>query len=597
MLKKIYKIVVSGRLKEISVLVKNKRYKQRSAQEKYKRWRKKREGDIPNEICNRRSCIAFVILVSEDSSLLELEHTLESIYKQSQYKPAGILLVAHNRSKLEEDLREKMERLCKEEGILYSTGIDSVRDYEYHAYIQCGDILAINFLKELEFAIRQKFEFIYSDEDQIIRQSGVRSNPFFKPGWSPDTLLDFNYIGNSFICSRELFLKANCDKKKNSNPNDELLNSKIGCIIWLYDYILRVTEHAAKIKHIPKVLYHSALQDINLQYSRLLQNEFLTSEFRIDPELQKLIYTIKQSHLQRVGKKGTIVESKKSRLGHIQYELPQEVFVSIIILTKDNYDVFVRCVNSILDQTCQIPFEIIVVDNGSDQNSYETYKEYSKLHNLHYFHQKMPFNFSYMCNYGAMHAKGNVLVFLNDDTQVITRNWLSIMCGQAMQDNTALVGAKLLYPEINKIQHCGIINLKGNPAHAFYQMKDETDHYHNLSNAVMNCIAVTGACMMVEKKKFDFLGGWDERFPVAYNDIDFSMRAVKAGYFNVVRNDVVLYHYESVSRGTDFTYRKIRRLAREQRRLYTLNEEFFGKDPFYNPNLNPFSIDYDIDYL
>lgn len=92
MLKKIYKIVVSGRLKEISVLVKNKRYKQRSAQEKYKRWRKKREGDIPNEICNRRSCIAFVILVSEDSSLLELEHTLESIYKQSQYKPAGILL-------------------------------------------------------------------------------------------------------------------------------------------------------------------------------------------------------------------------------------------------------------------------------------------------------------------------------------------------------------------------------------------------------------------------------------------------------------------------------------------------------------------------
>lgn len=262
--------------------------------------------------------------------------------------------------------------------------------------------------------------------------------------------------------------------------------------------------------------------------------------------------------------------------------------ISIIIPSKDNLTVLERCINSIRDKSSYNNYEIIVVDNGSCEavkNKVSTIAD-------RYIYKKMDFNFSKMCNMGAENATGDFFLFLNDDTQVISHDWLEKMLGIALQKQTGAVGCMLLYPQSDKIQHCGVINIKNGPIHPFIG-KEPGNLYFGRDKYNYNCCAVTGACLMVDKNKFF---GFDEELRVAYNDIDLCFDLVERGYFNVCVPQARLYHYESVSRGNDRTdENKLKRLFSERQRLYDKHKELAFGDRFYNRNLTGCRADFSLE--
>lgn len=258
--------------------------------------------------------------------------------------------------------------------------------------------------------------------------------------------------------------------------------------------------------------------------------------------------------------------------------------ISIIIPSKDNYTSLKRCIDSIRNKSRYSNYEIIVVDNGSAEP--EKYKGLADK----YIYEKCDFNFSKMCNIGVENAEGSYILFLNDDTQVISENWLEVMAGYAEENNIGAVGAKLYYPDSDIIQHCGVINIMAGPVHYLIGMRDKEDIYFGRNRYNYNVSAVTAACMMVKRNK---LIAFDENFRVAYNDIDLCLELIKRGYNNIVLNNVKLYHYESLSRGDDRAdMLKLKRLAREKERLYKKHREFCCNDKFYNVNLSQRRADF-----
>ncbi len=205
--------------------------------------------------------------------------------------------------------------------------------------------------------------------------------------------------------------------------------------------------------------------------------------------------------------------------------------------------------------------------------------------------QDVPFNFSQLCNVGARAATGDFLLFLNDDTEVISPDWLERMLGYAHLRHVGAVGAKLLYPQTLRVQHSGVICLADGPSHAFLGANGNDPCYYARNVLESNWIAVTGACLLVERLKFDRIGGFDESFPVAYNDVELCYRLVEAGYFNVVCPAAQLLHYESMTRGLDHqSAEKMARLRADKRRLDALHPRFFINDPFFSPNLHPSDV-------
>lgn len=260
--------------------------------------------------------------------------------------------------------------------------------------------------------------------------------------------------------------------------------------------------------------------------------------------------------------------------------------ISIIIPSKDNYAVLKRCIDSIRNKSNYKNYEIIVVDNGSAEP-----EKYEKLADK-YIYEKDDFNFSKMCNTGAESADGAYFLFLNDDTEVISENWLEILAGYADEKNIGAVGAKLYYPNSDIIQHCGVINIYSGPVHYLIGMNDNEDIYFGRNRYTYNVSAVTAACMMIKKDKFN---GFDEDFKVGYNDVDLCLGLIEKGYNNVVLNNIKLYHYESLSRGDDKAdISKLKRLALEKKRLYKKHREFCCNDRFYNVNLTQYRADFSL---
>lgn len=268
--------------------------------------------------------------------------------------------------------------------------------------------------------------------------------------------------------------------------------------------------------------------------------------------------------------------------------------ISIIIPSKDNYAVLKRCIDSINGKSSYNNYEIIVVDNGSKE---DVRNKISVIADK-YIYEKTDFNFSKMCNIGAENAEGQYLLFLNDDTEVISEDWLEKMLNYASEPQTGAVGCKLLYPDNGKIQHCGVINIKNGPVHCFLGFDDSSDLYYGRNRYAYNYSAVTAACMMIDKNKFT---GFDEELPVAYNDIDLCWTLIEKGYFNVCVNSVKLYHYESLSRGDDRQNgKKLLRLYNEREKLYKKHKDFVFFDKFYNRNLTQHRADFfveNIDYI
>lgn len=425
-------------------------------------------------------------------------------------------------------------------------------------------ILAKNILYEIAGTIqKQCCDIIYFDEDDINIITGKRKKPFFKPDWSPDTLLSFMYIGQAFAIKKNIFMQV------------------VDSVEWdkeeaLYDLVLKATEITQKVAHIPQILIH---------------NENRKIEYHDE--------VIKEKTLIRRGLRGYLQYVKEMNCNRVVYLPIKNPMVSIVILSKNNFDMLKECIDSIIEYTSYSNYEIILVDNGSTGQQYDKYNQFVMEHNIKYIYRKMDFNFSLMCNLGVNESNGDFILFLNDDIEIPKGDilWMEKMLGQAQLKSAAMVGAKLLYPGTNIIQHDGIVNLKEGPSHILCNAKDGRNYYYGRNLVEYNYSSVTGACMMIEKKKYIQIGGFDNELPVAYNDVDICLKAVEKGYFNVIRNDVCLYHHESVSRGLDIEQDKKNRLMKEKEKLYLIHRDLCEIDPFYNINLSNQSGDFSLNIL
>lgn len=466
-----------------------------------------------------------------------------------------------------DDPRIRLLCLDRNQGIAAATNHGLAQAHgDYVVFLDHDDELTPDCLFELATCIADEDpDYLYSDEDKI-EPDGSFSDPFFKPDWSPDTLMSLMYTGHVSCVRRTLLEQIGGLRPEFDGAQD-------------WDMVLRITETAKRISHVPKVLYHW----------RITQHS-TASDPSVKPYAIEAGRRARQAALDRRGLAGT-TEAIPEHPGffRVRYDVQGTPLVSIIIPSKNNGTVLKRCIETIVQRSHYRNFEIVLIDNGStDPATLACLAELGKIPQLRIIRHDAPFNYSEINNLAAHAAQGSLLLFLNDDTEVLSQDWLERMAGYAQLDHVGAVGAKLLYPRHLKIQHNGIINLADGPSHAFHRGNAATPGYFMRNLIEYDWCAVTGACLMIERRKFDEVGGFDETFPVAYNDVELCFRLLEHKYFNVICPTVQLIHHESLSRGIDTKNEvKTRRLMQDHERLYRIHPQFESHDPFHNPNLAP----------
>ncbi|MDR1473326.1 MAG: glycosyltransferase family 2 protein [Lactobacillales bacterium] len=440
---------------------------------------------------------------------------------------------------------------------------------EFVALLDNDDELPVNALFEVVKALNKnsKLDLIYSDEDKI-DEKGVRSDPAFKPDFSPDLLLGTNYISHLGVYRRSIIEKIGGFRKGFEGSQD-------------YDLVLRFVEKtdASRIHHIPKILYHWRM---------------LKTSTAVNPKMKKYAFEAGlkavQEALVRRGLKGGVTHGAGLGLYDVHYDILQEDLVSIIIPARNGYEDTKRAIDSILTKTTYQNYEIIMADNeSSEKKVFALYAEYQKKLGKRFIKLSIniPFNYSKINNLAAKEAQGKYFLFLNNDVEVIAPDWLSTMVSFAQFERVGMVGAKLYYPT-NNIQHAGVVLGLGGVAGHVHHMYDRSEFgYFGRLQINVNYYAVTAACAMVKKDDFKQLGGFDENLTVAYNDIDLGIRFKKLGKDNIWAHQAELYHYESQTRGLDdVSKEKLERLKKESQYMMKRYSKIIENDPYYNPNLS-----------
>src|SRR5438067_2160675 len=407
---------------------------------------------------------------------------------------------------------------------------------------------------------------IYSDEDKI-DENGVRSNPFFKPDWKPELFLGQNYI-NHLGCYRADLLREIGGFREGFEGSQD------------YDLALRCVDRVRpeQVRHIPRILYHWRMVGGSL-----------AAIPDAKPYAKEAARRAIADHCKRNGMPGQVVPCPENTESHrVIHALPESApLVTIIIPTRDRPELLKRCVESIRARTEYSPFEIIIVDNGSIEPETVTFFRAIEQQNVRVIAESGPFNYSRLNNRAAAKACGDILVFLNNDTEIDDPGWLTEMISHAARAEAGAVGARLWYPD-GTLQHGGVIlGLGGVAGHAFPNIPRGHPGYFNRAMLQQNCSAVTGACMAVRKIVFKELGGFDEvNLGVTFNDIDFCLRLTQRGYRIVWTPYANLVHYESASRG----HQRTREEQTEFERAVDYMQKTWGTqlmhDPFYNLNLS-----------
>lgn len=488
---------------------------------------------------------------------------------------------------------------------------------------------------KLYFNKNRRCKIAYGDEDFYWKDLSHRMQPWFKPCYSPDTLLAFNYWGHLVAVKADLLSAVLSGKSLMSAA------MRTGQAVRFYDLCLCLEEEAFRrcrldgtplqegICHMDGILYHRFYEPSGKSGQQI--EEAGTEEERADLAEQCLIAeleagrfltgagqeyaSVRKEALRRRGVRGSLVNGQEPDLYHVVYDtsisgrercaraknahghMAPHHFVSVVIPSKDHPESLEKCLESFRRKTDYPYYEWIVVDNGSSEENRAKIEALRQEYKFTYLYEEMPFNFSKMCNMGAAKAGSDLILFLNDDMEVIEKSWLGRMAGQALQPHTGAVGAKLWYADTIKIQHAGITNMKIGPSHKLVTFPDDRDYYYGRNRVVYDMIGVTAACLMVSRAKYEEVGGFDETMAVSYNDVDFCFKLAEAGYYNVQRNDAVLYHCESLSRGLDEQDGdKWERLLLEKERLYAKHPQMKGRDPFYNEELIDNASDYGCGY-
>ncbi|MBO0473555.1 glycosyltransferase family 2 protein [Enterococcus ureasiticus] len=410
-----------------------------------------------------------------------------------------------------------------------------------------------------------ELDLLYSDEDKIDME-GNRSDPSFKPDWSPDLLLGTNYISHLGVYRRTILEEIGGFRKGYEGSQD-------------YDLVLRFTEKTTseRIKHIPKVLYHWRMLPTSTAVDQSSKG------YAFEAGLRAV-----QDALVRRGIKGHATHGRANGLYDVYYDIESEELVSIIIPTKNGYKDVKRCVSSIIEKTTYKNYEIIIADNGStDEKMKELYDSFEQQLGTRFrvVVIDIPFNFSKINNIAAKDTNGKYLLFLNNDTEVINADWLKLMVSFAQQERIGCVGAKLLYPN-NTIQHAGVIlGLGGIAGHGHYGYPHGDLGYFGKLALNVDYLAVTAACLLMKKQDFDAVSGFDEDFTVAFNDVDLCLKVKELGRDNVWLHEAELYHFESQTRGYDDKGKKKKRFEKEKAMMEHKWSTLIEDDPFYNPNL------------
>lgn len=465
------------------------------------------------------------------------------------------------------DSRIKYKKLTQNRGISENTNeCLNMSTGDYIVLFDHDDCLHPAALFECMKAICEKnADFIYTDEDKFKKYGGRLFGAHFKPDFAPDTLRSVNYICHLTVFKKDLLDVVGGFRKEFDGSQD-------------HDLILRLTEKAKCIVHIPKALYHWRVSGVSVAS---------------DPYAKP--YTIKagkdavKEQLERLNLLGTVESTKiHPNFYHVKYEIKGAPLISIIIPSCNHVNELSRCVNSIIEKSTYKNYEIIIVENNSSKETFEYYdtlKKYPQI-KVAVYKEKGGFNYSKINNFGVKFASGEHLLFLNNDMEVITPEWLEEMLMFSQRNDVGAVGAMLYYKN-NTVQHAGVIlGIGGVAGHAFKHLPKGNPGYFGRAGYAQNLSAVTAACMMMKKSLFESIGGFDETFQVAFNDVDLCMRIRKSGNLIVFTPFAELYHYESLSRGSENTKEKRERFNGEVNRFIKRWEnELNSGDPYYNPNL------------
>ncbi len=439
---------------------------------------------------------------------------------------------------------------------------------EYTVLMDHDDLLREDALYEMAKTINIKggADLIYSDEDKI-DEWGLHSEPHFKPDWCPDNLLSRNYLGHVCIFKTAQIRDVGGWRTGFEGSQD-------------YDLVLRYTEIYNKVIHIPEVLYHWRVHSESAAMSEAVK-----------PYAYRAAQSALTEAMERRGMEATVDFLDSFRGYSIRFGLKnKEAKVSIIIPSRNKADLLRKCIRSIERKSTYQNYEIIVIDNNSDEKDFfALIKQYARQNKFRFkcIEDKEPFNFSRLINLGRKNATGEFLILLNNDTEIISPDWMEAMMEHAQRKEVGAVGAKLLYDN-DTIQHAGvIIGLGGVAGHVLVGEDRDGPGYFNYVNMLNTYSAVTGACFMVRTSVYDEVGGFDESFGTEYNDVDFCLKLLEAGYHNLYVPHCELYHYESLSRGhphsTSESYKKHVKEVNLFRKKW---KQYVEHDPCYNPNLS-----------
>lgn len=472
---------------------------------------------------------------------------------------------------------------------------------EWIGLLDHDDLLAPEALYEMVLLMNRdpKAGVIYSDEDQVeeTKTGLAHKRPHFKPDFSPDLLRSNNYITHFLCVKRDIVREAGGMRAEFDGAQD-------------YDFILRCTELAEHVGHVPRILYHWRV------HSNSTADNPLSKSYAYDAGKRAL-----EDHLKRVGQPGEVSQLMHFGFYRVKYPVEGTPLVSILIPNKDEADTLRRCMESINKSTWP-NYEVIIIENNSCEE--ETFRYYRELccisgegvpdggaiiadkgtwadkdENI-YCAGTLPggqavkvvvwedgFNYSAINNFGASHARGEYFVLLNNDIEVITDGWLEEMLGNCQRANVGIVGARLYYPD-NTYQHAGIVvGIDGIAANMFPGLRRGQEGYFHKAALQLNYSAVTAACLMVPREIYEKLHGLEEKLTVAFNDLDFCLRVRKEGYLVVYDPYVEAYHYESKSRGKEDTKEKVHRFGDEMDFIRTRWIDILKNgDPYYNPNFS-----------
>ena len=409
-------------------------------------------------------------------------------------------------------------------------------------------------------------DIVYSDEDRI-DEAGRRYDPYFKPDWNPELFYSQNLISHLGVYRTAMVRQVGGFREGFEGSQD-------------YEMALRVVEETqpARIRHIPLILYHwraipgSAALDVH-------QKSYATDAARLAVE----------AHFTRTGVVATIEPAPHAPYyQRIRYKVPEpRPHVTIIIPTKDRTELLSTCVTSIVSRSTYRQFDVLIVDNGSSEpESHAYFERVQQDPCISVLRIDGPFNFSRINNQAASRARGSLLCFLNNDTEVISPDWLEEMVSLAVRDGVGAVGAMLYYPS-NTMQHAGVVlGLGGIASHPHRGERRGMPGNYGRAALTQTMSAVTAACMVLRKDTFEAVGGFDETLAVAYNDVDLCLRLGARGFRNVWTPYAELYHFESVSRGDDLHGANLPRFLAESQAMRDKWQGQLDADPYYNPNLS-----------